>query len=456
MTFDDTILAGYYYLSGLSESGDPDEEFEAENIKSSLHFIEDLNLQVWYQWYIEVFETTDRFPSFQNFCEKAGCSPKCSLTLNEAKSIYHKQIKSWESNYLSKQLLNTEFSSREITIKKLMTLHSREMSKELKPTSSLSFNPESLINSEPEEKIFKFPVPELTENILAVPRYLISAIAPPRSGKTTFALNLAYTNSFLGKLRTCYIYLENSEEAYDIELRARHSLTCNIPLTNRRMKEKFRPEDSLEDKKLYERFLDINKDYKKNMNGSIDWIPFSKFDPDPFRFGSQLSHLIKEEGYDFVIFDYLQRASVFSRPRNKFDYYESLCSTFAQVCLGVWNSTPIIGLLLAQLNRMALSDTIKKGAEGITLYSASGVPAIETDSFTVLSLYTDASMKQANEMGISILKNRDGLETITPYIVPYRPEYASIGSLDFSEKDKEEEDVYSLNSVRSLADFFND
>ncbi len=456
MTFNDTILSGYYYLSGISETGNHDEIFEAESLKSSVHFIEDPSLQAWYQWYLEVFESTDRFPSFQNFCEKSGCDNKCSLTISEAKSIYYKQMKGWESNSLSKQLLTCDFSYREIIVKKLMTLHSKGMAKDLKPTSSTSFSSESLITSEPPEKIFKFPVPELTENILAVPRYLISAIAPPRSGKTTFALNLAYINSFLGELRTCYIYLENSEEAYDIELRARHSITCNIPLTNRRIKEKFRPSDNKEEQRMYEKFVTINDDYKKNMKGAIDWIPFSRFDPDPFRFGSQLSHLIKEEGYDFVVFDYLQRASVFSRPRNKFDYYESLCATFAQVCLGVWNSVPVIGLLLAQLNRMSLSDTVKKGAEGITLYSASGVPSIETDSFTVLSLYTDASMKQANEMGISILKNRDGLETISPYLVPYKPEYAIIGNVNLSGEKQEEAETYTLNTIRSLADFFQD
>ncbi len=455
MTFDDSILAGYYYLSGISETGDYDENFEAENIKKNIHFIEDPNLQAWYQWYVEIFESTDRFPSFQNFCEKSGCDDKCSLTLNEAKSIYHRQMKTWESNSLSSQLSKSDFSYREGILKKLMDVHSRDISENLKPTPSTSFSPESLITSDSVEKAFKFPTPELTENIMAVPRYLISAIAPPRSGKTTFALNLAYLNSFLGDLRTCYIYLENSEEAYDIELRARHSITCNTPLDNKRIKKKFRPTSSPEEQKVYEKFVTINKDYKKNMKGVIDWIPFSKFDPDPFRFGSQLSHLIKEEGYDFVIFDYLQRASVFSRPRNKFDYYESLCATFAQVCLGVWNSTPIIGLLLAQLNRMALSDTVKKGAEGITLYSASGVPAIETDSFTVLSLYTDAGMKEANEMGISILKNRDGLETVSPYIVPYRPEYAIIGNLNILEETSEKE-IYNPNAIYSLSDFFSD
>ncbi len=454
MILDDNIIAGYYYLSTISETGSHDEEFEAESVKSSLHFIEDPNLKVWYQWYVEIFESNDRFPSFQNFCEKAGCENKCSLTIHEAQSIYYKQRKNWESNSLSKQLLQSDFSYRELIVKKLMTLHSKEVSKNLQPTSSTSFSAESLITTESTEKLFQFPIPELTENILAVPRYLISAIAPPRSGKTTFALNLAYLNSFLGSLRTCYIYLENSEEAYDIELRARHSITCNTPLTNRRIKEKFRPEESEAERKSYEKFVKINDNYKNNMKGVIDWIPFSKFDSDPFRFGSQLSHLIKEEGYDFVIFDYLQRASVFSRPRNKFDYYESLCSTFAQVCLGVWNSTPVIGLLLAQLNRLSLSDTVKKGAEGITLYSASGVPAIETDSFTVLSLYTDASMKQANEMGISILKNRDGVESISPYLVPYRPEYAIIGNVGFS-KGELEDKVYSLNTVHSLADYFD-
>ncbi len=453
MTFNDSILAGFFYLSELSETGGHDEDFEAENIKSSFHFIEDVNLQTWYEWYIQVFDSTDRFPSFQNFCIKADCENVCSLTLNEAKSIFYKQLENWESDFLLKQLSESDFSHREMIVKKLMTLHSKGFSKELKPTSSASFNTESLISPELKEKVFKFPVPELTENILAVPRYLISAIAPPRCGKTTFALNLAYVNSFLGDLKTCYIYLENSEEAYDIELRARHSITCNTPLVNRRIKEKFRPDYNKEQKADYEKFQNINEDYKKNMKGVIDWIPFSKFDPDPFRFGSQLSHLIKEEGYDFIVFDYLQRASVFSRPRNKFDYYENLCATFAQVCLGVWNSIPVIGLLLAQLNRLSLHDTHKRGSEGITLYSASGVPAIETDSFVVLSLYTDANMKQANEMGISILKNRDGLETPSPYLVPYRPEYAVIGSVDLT-KEKEKKDIYSLNNARSLCDFF--
>jgi hypothetical protein len=442
MILDDTVVAGFYYLCSLDD--DVVIEKEAEDLKGKLFFIPETYRQ-WFVWLLDWRASYDLFPPFDKFRVQAQMENEVVLSVQDAQDLFRKQMVVWESDSLAARLVSAPLAERRGFLAKLSNVLSADTTDEVPLSSTSTFSVDgTIIRSKKKEERHCVLFSQHLNNLCIVnPGATVSIIGPPGMGKTQCSLNIVYLNSVLGSLNSIYIYLENTEEAYNIELLSRHSYTNGMLVENATLKRGV-DEDEPQAVKVVR---DLQQSFLEDKKGEVYFVPFSRFNPEPLRFANQLAKFVKDHEVGVVVFDYLQRAKSYTPLRwDRREYINQLMSDFCTCALGSFGCDPFVAVVLAQPKREAEERMLKTKGVGMTLYDAAEVSSIERDSFISIGVYADAETRSNQAMIYKILKNRDNPVDVSAVSTVAIPQYCFVGDVS----DKADSVTYSQEDAMSL------
>jgi hypothetical protein len=441
MIFDDTLVCVFAYLSGI----DDDSLFEKErqHLKDSLVFVP-VSYRSWLEWYLSWADSYDSFPPFDKFKAQAQMENDVVVSFQEAQAMYQKTMAVWESDYLADKLSKAPLSERRALLSRMSTVLTAETAGEAPLDSVDTFSVDgSIIKTESgKERFFNLFTKHLNDVCIVNPGTTISILGSPGSGKSSVSLNLVYLNSVLGSLNSLYIYLENTVDAYNIELLSRHSFTNGMLIENATLKRGVDPDESVAVKKVRE----LQEAFRADKRGNIYFASFSRFNPEPLRFANQLAKYVKEHGIQLVVLDYLQRCKSYTPLKwDSREYINQVMSSFCSCALGSFGCDPFVAVALSQPSRAAEENMLKSKGTKMTVFDAVEAPSIERDSFIVLGLYADAELRSNQSMVYKVLKNRDMAVDVSTVQTVALPQYCFVGdsgaedkTLSFSQKDAEQ------------------
>jgi hypothetical protein len=418
------IAAGFYYISSLSS---PALEQEMEAVKSKLYMFPESYRQ-WFEWCVDYYANYDQPPPWDRIKEQWQMENEITLSPSEARDIFHSQMAVWESDALASKLTSVPLTQRRDLLLRLSSVLSADTQEETELSSTSTFSVDgTIIRSDvKQERYCSLFTQHLNDICIVNPGTTVSIIGSPGTGKSQAALNIVYLNSVVGHLNSLYIYLENTEQAYNIELLSRHSYANGMLVENSTLK---RGVDASEP-----RAADIVRELQRSLQsekkGEIYFASFSRFNPEPLRFANQLSKMVKDHNINLVVFDYLQRAKSYTPLRwDRREYINQVMSDFCTCALGSFGCDPFVAVALAQPKREAEERMLKTKGVGMTLYDAAEVSSIERDSFISIGVYSDAELKSNQSMIYKVLKNRDNSVDVSTVTVAAIPQYCFIGDL---------------------------
>jgi hypothetical protein len=425
MMFEDSVVAGFFFLSGIS-----DEEVarkESEVLKEKLFFIPE-SYRNWFQWYLDWYKSYDMFPPFEKFRAQSGMENEVVLTYQEAQTVHGKNMAVWESDVLANKLISVPLAQRREVLLKLASVLSADTQEEtvLESTSTFSVEGTVIRSDVRQEQYCRLFTQHLNDICIVSPGTTLSIIGSPGAGKTQGALNIVYLNSVLGSLNSLYVYLENTEQAYNVELLSRHSYTNGMLVENATLK---RGVDASEQRSA-EVVRELQRSFHNDKKGEIYFASFSRFNPEPLRFANQLAKMVRENRINLVVFDYLQRAKSYTPLKwDRREYINQVMSDFCTCALGAFGCDPFVAVALAQPKREAEERMLKTKGVGMTLYDAAEVSSIERDSFISIGVYSDAELRSNQSMVYKVLKNRDNSVDVSTVSVVAIPQYCFVGDL---------------------------
>jgi hypothetical protein len=448
MLLDDTAVAGFFYLSSIEDEAVI--EKEASDLRDKLYIIPESYRQ-WFSWYLDWESSYDSFPSFDKFKSQAQMENEVSLSFQEAQEVYYKTVAVWESDALAAKLVTVPLAQRRELLLKLSSVLATDTAENVSLSSTSTFSVEGTIIKarKSEEKYCKLFTQHLNNLCIVNPGTTISVIGPPASFKTSVVLNIVYLNSILGSLNSMYIYLENTEAAYNIELLARHSYTNGMLVENATLKRGV-DEDEPQAVKVVK---DLQRSFLEDKKGEVYFVPFSRFNPEPLRFANQLAKFVREHNIGIVVFDYLQRAKSYTPLKwDRREYINQVMSDFCTCALGSFGCDPFVAVALAQPKREAEERMLKTKGVGMTLYDAAEVSSIERDSFISIGVYADAETKSNQSMVYKILKNRDNSVDVSTVSVAAIPQFCYVGDManQASSVTYSQEDAMSMLDIGGL------
>ena len=446
MIIPEEILAGFYYLSNITEESLA--EKEADILKSALHFIPDSYKQ-WFSLYLDYNNNYDCFPEFPKIKQQMGLENEITLSFQMAQELYQKQLAVWESTHLANKLTLVPLAERRDILMKMsqVLLADTQVSVPLESLDTFPVEGTIIKKESGNKRFFDLFTQHLNNTCIVNPGTVISIIAPPAMGKSQVALNLVYLNSVIGNLNSLYIYLENTIDAYNIELMSRHSYTNGMLVENATLKRGIDPDEPMAVQKVKELQQALNNDKK----GNIFFAPFSRFNPEPLRFANQLGKFVSENNIQVVVVDYLQRCKSYTPLRwDSREYINQVMSAFSSCALGSFGSPPFVAIMLSQPTRAAEEKLLKTKGTGMTVFDAVEAPSIERDSFIVLGLYADPELRSNRSMVYKILKNRDMASDINTVLTTAIPQYCYVGDVSGNDSTP----TYTQEDAMAILDIF--
>jgi len=425
MIIPDEIISGFFYLSNIK-----DETLamnELDKIKKDLYFIPEAYRQ-WFEWFVDYYNNFDSFPEWDKVKQQMLLENDMVLSFQKAQEIHQKNIAVWESDYLANKMSSVPLVERRDILLKLAQVLSADTQVTVPLDSVDNFSVDgTIIKKESDTKrFFSLFTQHLNNTCIVNPGTVISLIGGPAMGKSQSALNLVYLNSVLGNLNSLYIYLENTVDAYNIELLSRHSYTNGMLIENATLKRGIDPDESVAVQKVNE----LQDSFKKDKKGTIYFAPFSRFNPEPLRFANQLGKYVNENNIQVVVLDYLQRCKSYTPLKwDSREYINQVMSSFSSCALGTFGCSPFVGIMLSQPTRAAEEKMLKTKGVGMTVFDAVEAPSIERDSFIVLGLYADPELRSNQNMVYKILKNRDQAADVSTVLTTSMPQYCYVGDM---------------------------
>jgi len=421
-------VAGIFgYLSGL-ECGSTQLEAEAAALKDKLYLVPG-EWKPWIEFYLEYYKTYDIFPPFARFQEAAQLENEVSFAGKELHQIYVSTLAVWESDYLALKIAKAPLGERRDLLVRMSSVLTTETQGEapLDSTDNFSVVGTVIKKDAKKERFFTMFTQHLNNVCIVNPGTTISLVGSPGSGKSQIALNLVYLNSVLGHLNSLYIYLENTVDAYNIELLSRHSYTNGMLVENATLKRGVDP-DEASAVRIVET---LQESFRQEKKGNIYFAPFSRFNPEPLRFGNQLARYVKEHDVQVVVLDYLQRCKSYTPLKwDSREYINQVMSSLCTAALGSYGSQPFVAVALSQPSRAAEEKMLKTRGVGMTVFDAVEAPSIERDSFIVLGLYADAELRSNQNMVYKVLKNRDMAVDVSTVSTSAFPQYCFVGDMN--------------------------
>ena len=425
MIIDDSVIAGFFYLASITD--DQLAEKEHENIKSSLYFIPD-SFKQWFSWFQDWYKSYDSYPPWEKVRSQMGLDNDVVLSFTEAQAIHGKNMSLWESDFLASKIIQSPLNERRALLTRMNSVLSVEVSGEAPLDSVETFSVDGTIIKGGGEtgRYFSMFTRHLNDICIVNPGTTVSIIGSPGAGKSGAALNLVYLNSVVGRLNSLYIYLENTVDAYNIELLSRHSYANGMLVENATLKRGVDPDEPVSVQKV----RDLHESFQDSKRGNIYFASFSRFNPEPLRFANQLARYCREHDIGLVVLDYLQRCKSYTPLKwDSREYINQVMSAFCSCALGGFGCMPFVGVALSQPTRAAEEKMLKTRGVGMTVFDAVEAPSIERDSFIVLGLYADAELRSNQGMVYKVLKNRDMAVDVGTVMCPAIPQYCYVGDM---------------------------
>lgn len=291
------------------------------------------------------------------------------------------------------------------------------------------------------------------------------------SGKSTFALNIAY-NALVQGYNVCYISLELSAKHVLYNLLSRHSIENKVQIAHKYMKD-----HTLTKEEYISVFSEVLPSFRK-LPGKI-YIADEQFigTKSISNFREMLTYLndlcIKEKGkgLDLIIVDHIQLLK-YDADNTKSDGYAVMneyVSFFRQQSLNLLGTGRNCCLLLvSQANRTGFNKINNSRKEkSYTLSDVAEANEIERASNMVIALIKeDENANGMNEIKYQLIKSRESMTMTAPETTYFDPKYYFIGSVT-SYDDKyntykggiEELGLNNVSksefSVRTITDFSN-
>jgi hypothetical protein len=434
------------YSLSLNEYADPSLRFQFIEQAYPLFFGED---KKYIDYYLSCFRSDGSFPSYSDFLNLFGLTDDY-LAFSQINVDRQGFLKScWDD--LLRQVRTMEIQDiqgkilQETDIEEKNKLILRLQSKIAKSEKKIDLIESADIDITSEKQITDgiiFPIKDLNEIGQLLPGTGASLISIPGGGKTSFAVNMVYQNSFKRDKNSMYIFAEDVIEnyIYRIKSRASFDLGMNIPVKSLQY--------SIRDEESILKIKELNTKYQENRKGKIYFVNFADLLTDPMGFANMVSDLVIRYDIDFVVFDYIQRVELWkSREYSKNEYLNLIVSAFFQVLLGAFNKKPIAGLLLSQTTKDGIERANKHKGK-YHLEDAKEVGNLEQDSFFILTTWMDDESKEAGTFNYQNLKCRYGTSFNIPRTAPCDLLYCSMGDIE-TDLDK----VYNNESMQSV---FND
>jgi hypothetical protein len=402
-------------------------------------------------YYIDCYKQQNVFPSYSTFLSIFKLEDNCKSFeqinidrqgfLNSIWGEYTQKVKELEIMDLQTKII-TENDLKEKN--KLLSRLQVKLSRNIKSVDLVEIA-DSRISDEVKKDIQAgviFPVKDLNEAGCLLPGTGASLISIPGGGKTTFAINMVYLNSYKQDKNSLYIFAEDVYDNYNYRVKSRASLDLGMNIQVKSLQYSIRDEETII------KLKELDDKFTENRKGRIYFTPFSSLDPDPMTFANIVSDLIVRYDIDFVVMDYIQRVELW-KPKGftKNEYLNLMVSSFFQILLGSFNSKPVAGLLLAQTTKDGITRANKTKGR-YNLEDAKEVGNIETDSFFLLTTWMDEEQKEAGIFSHQLLKCRYGSSYVVPRTSSTELLYCSMGDV--------ETDLEKIYNNESIQDVFND
>ena len=404
---------------------------------------------------IKCFDSVGRFPTENIFIAKF---PESEVMLKNAKVFYGKDLNFYVDEFIEKrkaQQLSSEIidiaskvTESGLTEEDIIKLQSKikDKGKVVDESSYTLNNFESLYKSNKVKKIGLSSGVNYVDDIIGgFDKGTVNTImAYTSQGKSFWATNIAYKNSYEKDYNICMISLEVTKAEIQYNLLTRHS---NLDKFDKypfitKDKIKFATLDEEEEDYLINTIL---KDYEGNKQGMLfilDEDDFSNFSFTEIRKKLyQIDDICKEKsghGLDALIIDHIglfkfsdnansQNKSEYSLINDYVSFFRRLTLSFRTYDDG--ETSQLATILLAQSNRKGFEEaTKKKGNYSLTAIAEAN--EIERSSYRVMSIWTSDELKHAKECMVCILKNRGGQTVQDAFSVHFDGERYIFGDVE--------------------------
>jgi hypothetical protein len=444
------LLCSLYYLSSVDEANI---KTEAEKLTDNIQFFCGFDREV-FESYRQSFKTLGRFPEFFYFVSsdpilKSQLNKEAFVeeSLPQFKNTFDTYIRESEITYIM-SILPTEatFEGKSKLVKRLDLLLQGEMKQDTK--SILSARDIDIVEQTTQRReagTIQLPIARFNEECGSLgPGTTLTILGTPASGKTTLAENIVFLNSVLDNKNTLYLYLEDMPVRYQYNIFSRFSYHIGDKVSSASLKRGI----SSTDTSAIEKLRDIQNKFWEQAKGEIYYVGMGELANEPNIFAKKMASLIIEKKIDIVVVDYIQKIATFkpSTWHDKMEYQNQMASILSLLALGQFGNPPILNIMLSQLNREGQKKAEKTRGK-MSLFDAAEISSLERDSFVMLGIFSDQTMRDAGEVAVQLLKNRDNSAESTPETVFFDPAYCFIG--DVSGMDE----VISKETLDSLADW---
>jgi hypothetical protein len=444
------LLCSLYYLSNVDEANI---KTEAKKLTDNIRFFCGFDREV-FESYYQSFETSGRFPEFFYF---ASSHPLLKLQMNteafvkeslpQFKNTFDTYIRESEIAFILPMLSAEPTLEGKIKLnKRLDILLQGEVKQDIKSIlSARKIDIVERVTQRKEEGTLRFPVSRLNDVCGSLgPGSTLTIMGTPASGKTTFAENIVFLNSVLDNKNTLYLYLEDMPERYQYNIFSRFSYHIGDKVSSALLKRGI----SSTDTSAIEKIQDIQNKLWEQAKGEIHYVGMGQLANEPNEFARRMASIITELKIDIVVVDYIQKIATFkpSTWHDKMEYQNQMASILSLLALGQFGNPPVLNIMLSQLNREGQKKAEKTRGK-MSYFDAAEINSLERDSFVLLGIFSDQVMRDAGEVAIQLVKNRDNSADPAPEMAFFDPAYCFIG--DVSGMD----DVISKETLASLPDW---
>lgn len=260
------------------------------------------------------------------------------------------------------------------------------------------------------------------------------------SGKSTFAVSLAYKNAVELGYNTAIVTLEVSKRDVFFNLLSRHALTLfpDTKITAKRIRKAFlTPEEEVV---LFKEVIPSFREIKGRIF-ILDTVDIGAHNASVVTETSFRQALEKCSGMcgglDAFIVDYINMMKFF-KSMSSSEYGVDAFIAFVNDLVTHFGERGLIAFLCAQANREGWKKAVRKGGR-YSLDALSEFNMLERASHRVVSLFYDEALRASGELRTQLIKNRDGQTIEEPFTTMFRPENFMVGdSMEYKQTYSEE------------------
>lgn len=324
--------------------------------------------------------------------------------------------------------LSQELSNRKITFEDY-TQRLNEINQKYS-ISSINDNFDELkeiINSKEEGSILSTGIKEFDDNkVLLQKGKVATVLAYTGDFKTMFSTNVAYHNIQDGK-NVLYLSLEIAKEDMYCNFISRHSYGTDNKISHSDLKL-----NKLEDEN-YEKFNKVYDDFKAKLKSHLLIIDETDIKNYSFEDMDQLLSLANTQfinktnkGIDLIIVDHLNLFKFGALGGNDYSIVNHWMSYFRSNSINfLKQKQKVATLCVCQSSRDGYRQAQKDKEYSLTSIAEGN--EIERASSLVLSIFTDNTLRNDNEVYLQVLKLRDQAFNNLSFYIGIRPEYYTFG-----------------------------